>query len=226
MRGKKLFRLGGTSLVAQQSKARHRLDDRLMELAEGRGVGYEVMDSAILGVEHMLKMIGEDPEREGLVDTPYRVTKSMFEMTVGYEQDPAEILGRSFDLEDVSYSGAVVLRNTEFVSLCEHHCLPFFGTASIAYIPSDGRVVGISKLARLVDCFARRLQVQERLTSQIADAIQEELKPIGVAVLIKAQHLCMKVRGVEKNSSEMVTSTLYGSFLEDPSARQEVMSLL
>ena len=170
---------------------------------------------------HLLKSIGENPDREGLLETPSRMMKSYRHIFGGYGEDPAKIL-KCF--KEGSCDEMVILKNCEFYSTCEHHFLPFFGTVSIAYIP-DGRVVGISKLARLVDCFARRLQIQERMTSQIADCIQDTLNAKGVYVVCEAEHLCMKSRGVAKQKTSMVTSAIRGMF-ERPEARAEFLSLL
>lgn len=171
-------------------------------------------------VVRQLQFLGEDPKREGLMDTPARVIKSLKEMTGGYLQDPAQILQRTFKVE---YDQMVVVKGIDFWSLCEHHMLPFHGTATVAYIP-DGKVVGLSKIPRLVHCFAKRLQVQERLTQQIAHAMRDHLEPIGVAVAIKASHLCMAMRGI-KSPGEMVTSCLLGAFRKDAEARSEFLAL-
>jgi GTP cyclohydrolase IA len=168
----------------------------------------------------LLSYIGEDPGRPGLEDTPRRVARAWREMTQGYQEDPAEILSRTFA---VHADEMVVLRNIDFYSTCEHHLLPFVGTVTIGYLPDDV-VVGISKLARLVECFSRRLQVQERLTSQIAEAIMKHLQPLGVGVLVRGRHLCMGVRGVEKPNTEMVTSSLLGKMREGP-VRAEFLDL-
>ena len=170
----------------------------------------------------LLELIGEDPDREGLVETPARVVRSWDKLYGGYQQDPTEILSKRFceKCDDM-----VVLRDIEFYSMCEHHMLPFIGKASIAYIP-DGEVVGVSKLARLVECFARRLQIQERLTNQVAQAIEDALKPKGVAVVMEAQHLCMVARGIEKQNSIMVTSAVRGLYLDDAKARREFLTLI
>lgn len=168
----------------------------------------------------LLRDIGEDPTRAGLLDTPKRYVKAFHELTEGYKQDPADILSRVFDGEN--YDEMVVVRGIEFTSLCEHHLLPFVGEATVAYIP-DGKVVGLSKIPRLVHCFAKRLQLQERLTKQIADAIMERLAPLGVGVIVRASHSCMRLRGV-RCRGEMVTSTLLGNFRE-PAVRQEFLSL-
>ena len=171
-------------------------------------------------VETLLRWIGEDPDRDGLVDTPARVAKALREMTSGYAEDPAEILSRTF--EETS-DEMVILRGITFQSICEHHLLPFIGTATVGYLP--GKVVGISKLARLVNCFARRLQIQERLTRQIADAVEKHLEARGVAVVIRAQHLCMACRGVRQMESEMVTSAMLGTLRTDATSRAEFLRL-
>lgn len=171
-------------------------------------------------VTTLLTLIGEDPQRDGLVDTPRRVIKAWREMTCGYQEDPAEILSRTF--EETS-DEMVVLRGISFHSLCEHHLLPFHGTASVGYLP--GKVVGISKLARLVHCFARRLQIQERLTRQIAMAVEEHLEARGVGVMIRARHLCMGCRGVKLPDTELVTSATLGTLRDDASARAEFLHL-
>lgn len=173
-------------------------------------------------VYEILHCIGETPEREGLRDTPKRVSKMYLEVFDGYGQDPKEILSTTFNEED--HHELVIVRRHQFYSHCEHHMVPFFGTATVGYIP-DGRVVGISKLARLVDCFSHRLQIQERLTSQVADAIWEEIDPMGVMVVIEAEHLCMKMRGVKSPCSDTVTSAVRGVFAKDPKARAEFLTL-
>jgi GTP cyclohydrolase IA len=170
----------------------------------------------------IIQRLGEDPSREGLIATPERVEKAMKFLTHGYSQDPAEILNGA--LFDVTYDEMVIVKDIEMFSLCEHHMLPFFGKVHIAYIPS-GRVVGLSKLPRLVDVFARRLQVQERLTRQIADAIDEAIRPQGVGVVIEARHLCMMMRGVEKQHSSTVTSAMLGAF-QSSETRHEFLSLV
>ena len=174
-------------------------------------------------VVRLLEYIGEDPTRDGLLDTPKRVLKSWRELTEGYSQDPKDILARTFD---VPYDEMVLLRNIRFHSVCEHHMLPFTGTADVAYIPdpNGGKVVGLSKLARLVECFARRLQVQERMTQQIASAIDTHLAPLGVGVVLRAKHSCMGCRGVRKEGSEMITSSLLGVFRK-PEVRAEFLGL-
>lgn len=171
-------------------------------------------------IVRLLEFIGEDPKRDGLIETPQRVLKAWKEMTVGYDQNPKEILGKHFDApcEDM-----IVLRNIAFYSTCEHHLLPFYGTATVGYLP--GRVVGISKLARLVDCYARRLQIQERMTEQIALDIEVFLEALGVGVVLKAHHLCMGCRGVKQPETVMVTSALRGNFRTDGVARAEFLNL-
>ena len=160
-------------------------------------------------VRHILKALGEDPNREGLVKTPQRVAKALAFLTQGYQLDPEKVINDALFTED--YEEMIVQKDIDFFSLCEHHLLPFFGKAHVAYIPHH-KLVGISKLARLVDVYARRLQVQERLTNQIANIIMEKLDPLGVAVVIEAEHLCMRMRGVEKQNSMIITSTLLGAF--------------
>lgn len=182
--------------------------------------GTTTEDEAKVAVRTLLRYIGEDPDREGLRDTPRRVVKAWDEMTVGYGQDPDVVLGTDFDGD--GYDEMIVVPHIEFVSMCEHHCLPFLGEASVGYVPRR-RIVGLSKVARLVDVFARRLQVQERLTKQVADAVKLALNPLGVGVLIRAKHSCMSCRGVMKQRAEMVTCTLYGVFRK-PEVRAEFMA--
>jgi GTP cyclohydrolase I len=174
-------------------------------------------------IRHILKALGEDPDREGLVKTPSRVIQALTFLTQGYRQDPAKVINDALFTED--YEEMIVQRDIDFYSLCEHHLLPFFGKAHVAYIPHH-KIVGISKLARLVDVYARRLQVQERLTNQIANTIMEKLDPLGVAVVIEAEHLCMRMRGVEKQNSMIITSTLLGAFRTRQETRQEFMTLI
>ncbi|GIV60955.1 MAG: hypothetical protein KatS3mg043_2044 [Rhodothermaceae bacterium] len=171
----------------------------------------------------VIELLGEDPEREGLLKTPERVAKALQFLTQGYTQDPRAILTSALFEED--YSEMILVRDIEVFSLCEHHMLPFFGRAHVAYIP-NGKIVGLSKIPRVVDVFARRLQVQERLTIQIRDAIEEVLRPQGVAVVIEATHLCMVMRGVQKQHSLTTTSAMSGLFMEDTSARAEFMRLV
>ncbi|HZO92087.1 MAG TPA: GTP cyclohydrolase I FolE [Chthonomonadaceae bacterium] len=171
----------------------------------------------------LLEEVGENPEREGLVKTPHRAAEAMRFLTGGYKQSLEKIVNGAIFHEDSD--NMVIVRDIEFFSLCEHHLIPFFGRANIAYIP-DGKIIGLSKLARITDMYARRLQVQERLTVQIAEAIQQVLEPKGVAVVLQAKHLCMMARGVEKQSSDMVTSHVLGVFRTDRSTRAEFMNLL
>lgn len=174
-------------------------------------------------VEAILKEIGEDPTREGLVKTPERVKKAYQFMTSGYKANISEIINGAIFEEETT--GMILVRDIELYSLCEHHLLPFFGRAHVAYIPNK-KIIGISKIPRIVDVFARRLQVQERLTDQIANAIQETLQPLGVGVVIKAKHLCMMMRGVEKQNSELFTSSLLGLFKSDSTTRSEFLDLI
>jgi len=174
-------------------------------------------------IRELLKSIGEDPDREGLQKTPYRVAEALRFLTRGYQQSLDEVFNDALFTED--YEEMIVQRDIDFYSLCEHHLLPFFGRAHVAYIPQH-KIVGISKLARLVDFYARRLQVQERLTNQIATTIMEKLNPIGAAVVIEAEHLCMRMRGVEKQNSLIITSTLLGAFRNRQDTRAEFMNLI
>ena len=171
----------------------------------------------------LLKRVGEDPARDGLLSTPKRMEKSMAFLTQGYTQTVSEVLHDA--LFDVDYDEMVMVKDIEFYSMCEHHLLPFFGKAHIAYVP-QGKVVGLSKLPRMVDVFARRLQVQERLTQQIAEAVEEAIGPQGVGVVVEAQHLCMMMRGVEKQSSATVTSSMRGVFKTQLQTRNEFLSLV
>lgn len=173
-------------------------------------------------VQELLNRLGDDPTREGLLKTPERVSKSLAFLTKGYKEDPARLLQGA--LFDVDYDEMVIVKEIEMFSLCEHHMLPFFGRVHVAYIP-NGRVIGLSKIPRLVDVFARRLQVQERLTRQIADAIQDAVHPQGVGVVIEARHLCMMMRGVEKQNSSTVTSAMLGVF-HQVNTRNEFLSLV
>ena len=171
----------------------------------------------------ILHKLGEDPDRPGLQKTPERVAKAMQFLTHGYDLDPAAILKSAMFAED--YSQMVVVKDIELYSLCEHHMLPFFGKAHVAYIP-NGHIVGLSKIPRVVDAFARRLQVQERLTNEIRDCIHDTLNPAGVAVVVEAQHLCMQMRGVAKQNSVTTTSAFTGQFLSDEKTRKEFMHLI
>jgi GTP cyclohydrolase IA len=203
----------------------------LKEMAEVNMMdGYEKIDNYnIANVNKMarhyyeiLKYIGEDPEREGLKDTPVRVAKSMQFLTHGYILNPEEILRSAMFKED--YREMVIVKNIEIYSMCEHHMIPFFGKAHVAYIP-NGYIVGLSKIPRVVDAFARRLQVQERLTSQIKDCIQDTLQPLGVGVVIEALHMCMAMRGIQKQNSVTTTSDFTGAFLKEPT-RGEFIHLI
>ena len=171
----------------------------------------------------ILHLLGEDPDREGLLKTPERVAKAMSFITKGYSQNPIDILRSAIFKEE--YQQMVLVKDIELFSVCEHHMLPFIGKAHVAYIP-NGYITGLSKIARVVECFARRLQVQERLTVQIRDSIQQALNPLGVAVVIEASHTCMQMRGVEKQRSVTTTSAFTGCFLSDPRTRDEFMQLI
>ncbi|MDG1146438.1 MAG: GTP cyclohydrolase I FolE [Flavobacteriales bacterium] len=173
--------------------------------------------------KEVLSHIGEDSQREGLLKTPERVAKAMQFLTQGYEQDPSKILKSAMFAEE--YNEMVIVKDIEFYSLCEHHMLPFFGKCHIAYIP-NGHIVGLSKFPRMVDAFARRLQVQERLTDQVRDCLEDTLKPLGVAVCIEAQHLCMQMRGVQKQNSFTTTSAFSGAFMDNDITRNEFISLV
>ena len=171
----------------------------------------------------ILAFVGEDPNREGLLRTPHRVAEALKFLTSGYQQDVQTLLNGAIFHED--YDDMVVVKDIEFYSMCEHHMLPFFGKAHVAYIP-NGKIVGLSKIPRLVDMFARRLQVQERMTTQIAEALETALQPKGVAIVVEGVHMCMRMRGVEKQESSMVTSHVMGSFRTDRATRQEFMALV
>lgn len=181
-------------------------------------------EDAEAAVRTLLAWAGDDPAREGLVETPKRVAKAFDEFFSGYRQDPEEFLRRTFE-ETEGYDEMVLVRNITLHSHCEHHMVPFIGRAHVAYLP-DRRIVGLSKLARVVDLYSRRLQVQERLTVQIADAIDSVLKPRGVAVVIEAKHQCMSLRGVRKPCADTVTSRMIGAFREDPSTRREFLAMI
>ncbi|MCJ7447530.1 MAG: GTP cyclohydrolase I FolE [Bacteroidales bacterium] len=171
----------------------------------------------------VLKLIGEDPDREGLQRTPVRVAKAMNFLTMGYNQNPCEIINSAKFKEE--YRQMVLVKDIDIYSMCEHHMLPFFGKAHVAYIP-DGYITGLSKIARVVEAFSRRLQVQERLTTQIRNCIQDCLKPLGVAVVIEAQHMCMQIRGVQKQNSVTTTSAFTGIFLSNLNTREEFIHLI
>jgi GTP cyclohydrolase I len=188
-------------------------------------LGLSPIDRA--SIEHatydILTAVGEDPNREGLLNTPHRVAKMYEELLGGYRVDPAKLINNA--IFDVDYDDMVIVRDIEFSSLCEHHMLPFIGHAHVAYIPC-GKVIGLSKIPRIVDMFARRLQVQERMTRQIADFINEVLEPRGVAVVMEGKHMCSMMRGVKKHDSSMTTSTMLGTFRENPSTRNEFLAHL
>ena len=175
-------------------------------------------------VRKILEHMGEDPSREGLLKTPHRVAKAFEYLTKGYEQNPREVIRQAMFTED-DYEEMVLVRDIDFYSMCEHHILPFFGRANVAYIPRH-HIVGLSKIPRLVEVFSRRLQVQERLTTQIANTIMEELNPLGVGVIIRAEHLCMRMRGVEKQNSIVTTSAMLGAFREQQATREEFITLV
>ena|SRR5690606_22660400 len=173
-------------------------------------------------VRRMLELLGEDPDRAGLLNTPRRVAESLRWLTRGYRLEPQAVIGAG--VFDEAHESMVLVKDIEVYSLCEHHMLPFYGRAHVAYIP-NGRIVGLSKIARIVDVYARRLQVQERLTDQIADAMEEALRPRGVAVVIEAYHLCMMMRGVEKQNSKTITSAMRGAFATNAATREEFLRL-
>ena len=175
-------------------------------------------------IRRILEQMGEDPGREGLLKTPHRVARAFEYLTKGYAQDPKEVITQAMFTED-DYEEMVLVRDIDFYSMCEHHILPFFGKANVAYIPRH-HIVGLSKIPRLVEVFSRRLQVQERLTTQIANTIMEELNPLGVGVIIRAEHLCMRMRGVEKQNSIVTTSAMLGAFREQQATREEFMTLV
>lgn len=175
-------------------------------------------------VRQILEHMGEDPGREGLLKTPHRVARAFEYLTKGYDQDPKEVINQAMFTEE-DYQEMVLVRDIDFYSMCEHHILPFFGKANVAYIPRH-HIVGLSKIPRLVEVFSRRLQVQERLTTQIANTIMEELDPLGVGVIIRAEHLCMRMRGVEKQNSIVTTSAMLGAFRKQQATREEFMTLV
>jgi GTP cyclohydrolase IA len=181
-------------------------------------------DRAEAAVRELLAAIGEDPDRDGLLATPGRVARMLAEVTIGLETDPADHLSTVFE---AGHDEIVLVRDIDFSSMCEHHMLPFIGRAHVGYIPGPtGHVTGLSKIARLVDGYSKRLQVQERLTTEIATAIERTLEPRGVIVVLEAEHLCMSIRGVQKNGASTVTSAVRGQFRDDPRSRSEAMSLI
>lgn len=177
----------------------------------------------VKSIQSILNLLGENTEREGLKETPRRYAKAMEFLTSGYKKDIQTIVGKALFSEDSSE--IVIIRDIELFSLCEHHILPFYGKAHVAYIP-NGKIIGLSKIPRIVDVFARRLQVQERLTTQISEQLMKILEPLGVAVIIEAFHLCMMMRGVEKQNSYTITSSMLGTFRSDPTTRKELLDLL
>ena len=199
-----------------------------MDLVHDTGTQTNSRDSATTlelaeNVARMLRLLGEDPDRDGLVRTPLRVAQSLEFLTAGHRENLREILNDA--LFEVEYAEMVIVRGIDFFSLCEHHVLPFYGKAHVAYLPRK-KVVGLSKLPRIVDMYARRLQVQERMTSDIANAVFQAVEPYGVGGVIEAQHLCMMMRGVEKQNSETVTSAMLGTFKDDPKTRTEFLDLI
>ena len=196
---------------------------RVEELPLTGPEGAESGDSIAYHMRKILELIGEDPSRDGLRHTPERFEKALRFLTSGYHQDPEKLLNGA--MFTVCYDQMVLVKDIEFYSLCEHHLLPFFGKCHVAYIP-DKKVVGLSKIPRLVNMFARRLQIQERLTNQVANAIQQKIAPLGVGVVIEGRHLCMVMRGVEKENSHTVTSAMLGSFKDNPKTREEFLSLI
>lgn len=208
---------------------------RIEKINDGSGIvvnnGYNKVESwdagnikELAGIYHrVLELLGEDPEREGLLKTPVRVAKAMHFLTAGYNMNPEQILRSAMFKEE--YKQMVLVKDIDIYSMCEHHMLPFFGKAHVAYIP-NGYITGLSKIARVVEAFSRRLQVQERLTTQIRNCIQETLQPLGVAVVIEAQHMCMQIRGVQKQNSVTTTSAFTGIFLEEMNTREEYMHLI
>ena len=204
-----------------------------MNAPDGAGPGQAVGDEdmkrpsraeAEAAVQTLIRWAGDDPAREGLIDTPARVVRSFEEFYAGYQLDPTELLSRTFEETD-GYDELIVLREIRFESHCEHHMVPIIGCAHIGYLP-DKRVIGISKLARVVDAFAKRLQIQEKMTAQVANAIDEVLKPKGVAVVVEASHQCMTTRGVHKSGVGMVTSRMLGVLRDDPTTRREFLSII
>src|SRR6202051_349468 len=193
------------------------------ELALTDAAGVETSESIADLVRRMLQLIGENPDRDGLRHTPERFEKAVRFLTSGYHQDPEKLLNGA--MFSVCYDQMVLVKDIEFFSLCEHHVLPFFGKCHVAYIP-DKKVVGLSKIPRLVNMFSRRLQIQERLTNQIAQALYKSVNPLGVGVVIEARHLCMVMRGVEKQNSETVTSAMLGAFRDNHQTREEFLALI
>ncbi len=195
-------------------------DDHLNSIASLFSDSVTDIEAIKNSIRDILKAIGEDPEREGLKDTPARVARSYDELLAGYRTDPRRLINGA--LFDVKYDGMVIVRDIEFYSMCEHHMLPFIGRAHVAYIPQE-KIIGLSKIPRIVDMFSRRLQIQEKMTRQIAEFIDAVLKPAGVAVVVEALHMCSMIRGVKKHDSRMTTSTMLGAFRTDMSTRMEFL---
>ena len=202
----------------------NKIDPKALIEQDARPIERPTAAEAEEAVRTLLRWAGDDPDREGLLDTPGRVTRAYRQWFRGYEEDPVAMLQRTFE-EVEGYDEMVVLRDIRFESYCEHHLAPIIGKAHVGYIPTD-RVVGISKLARLVDAYAKRMQVQEKLTAQVANTLMEVLKPRGVAVVMEGEHHCMSTRGVHKHGVSMVTSTMLGSFREDHRTRKEFMDII
>jgi len=192
-------------------------EDNEHDYIEPAGIDFEAARTSIAG---LIKAVGEDPERDGLKKTPDRVARMYSELLSGYRADPEEFINGA--LFDITYDEMVIVRDIEFYSLCEHHILPFIGRAHVAYLPA-GKVIGLSKIPRVVDMYARRLQVQERMTRQIADFLSDALKPHGVAVVVEAMHMCSMMRGVKKHDARMTTSAMHGSFRTNLATRQEFL---
>lgn len=201
-----------------------KMSERMQKIVSRPDVERPSEDEARAAVRTLLRWAGDDPDREGLLDTPDRVIRAYREWFQGYDQDPVDLLNRTFE-EVNGYDEMVVLRDIRFESYCEHHMAPIIGKSHVGYIPTD-RVVGISKLARLVNVFGKRLQVQEKMTAQIANVLMEVLRPQGVAVVVEGEHHCMSTRGVHRHGVSMVTSTMLGSFRQDPRTRKEFMDII
>jgi len=201
------------------------LGNKYMSKEEKRAILEKLYPGAMDKIKDVLNLIGDDSDREGLLDTPYRVVKSWLELYSGYHEEPEKLLNVKFEEDMEDTNEIVICRNITFQSMCEHHVLPFIGVCHIGYLPNK-KVVGLSKLARLVEAYGRRLQIQEKLTNQIANALQEHLNPRGVGVVIKAKHLCMSHRGVKNPTSEMVTSCMLGAFKDQQQTRAEFLSLI
>ncbi|WP_258002150.1 GTP cyclohydrolase I FolE [Burkholderia sp. WAC0059] len=210
-------------MTDQKAESRNR-KQKANKTKQPAGANRPTREEAEAAVRVLLRWAGDDPAREGLIDTPARVVRSYEEFFAGYEVDPREILSRTFSEVD-GYDEMIVLKDIRFESYCEHHMVPIIGRAHVAYLP-EHRVVGISKLARLVDAFAKRLQIQEKMTAQIADTLNEVLQPKGVGVILEASHQCMSTRGVHKAGVAMVTSRMLGAFRNDPSTRREFLAIV